>query len=66
MTNSTNTKALDNTLTLLAAKAIIGIIAVMMVVYMIPRSKMYASWTVVMIGAVGIFTVFSLYRDLVG
>lgn len=50
--------------TLLAAKAVIVVIVVMMVVYMIPRSKMYPLWTVVMIGGVGVVTVFSLYRDL--
>lgn len=66
MSQSTSAKALGNNRTLTAAKIVVAIIAVLMVIYMIPRSTMYPVWTIIMVGAVGLYTAFSLYKDFAG
>ncbi|MFB6096855.1 MAG: hypothetical protein ABEJ74_05665 [Haloferacaceae archaeon] len=65
MATSSN-PALSNLKSLLIAKVVIVLVGLSMVGFMLGNAKLYPPWTVVMIGAVTVFTGLSVFRDFKG
>lgn len=64
MSSTAAKQAIGSLRILITAKAVVTVVALTMVLFMIGNPDLYPIWTVIMIAAIGLFTVLSLYRDL--
>jgi hypothetical protein len=64
MSSTAAKQAIGSLRILIAAKIVVTIVSVTAVLFMVGDPDLYPVWTLVMIGGIGVFTLFSLYGDV--